>query len=173
MNNAENTIADQHAFSSRSSLSTKSTIPLAEAISRADNWRNLVVQIPAGNTSRAVITNNDFDVPKQRIFRAINININDVKDLIADHPQAKSIRLYLSLQDPDFPYQITGMLVPVDVNNRDMLTKKSVSQGLMGEEEILSSATDSTIYDFTQPCPALCDTKSPLFNSTNSLVSYI
>jgi hypothetical protein len=170
MNNVENTIAGQNEVSSRSSLLTKPTIPLAEAISRADNWRNLVVQIP---TTGAATTNNDFDVPKQRIFRAINININDVKDLITDQPNAKSIRLYLSLQDPDFPYQITGMLVPVDVNNRDMLTKKSVSQGLMGEEDILISAADSTIYDFTQPCPALCDTKSPLFNSTNSLVSYI
>lgn len=167
MNNIESTTSGQSAVSSRSSLSDKPRIPLAEAVSRAENWRNLVVNLPAESTSESI------DVSKQRIFRAININITDVKDLMEDHPQAKSIRLYLSLQDPDYPYQITGMLVPVDANNHDMLTKKSVSEGLMSEGEIVNSASDSTIYDFTQPCPALCDTASPLFNSTNSLENYI
>lgn len=173
MNNIESTTSGQSAVSSRSSLSDKPRIPLAEAVSRAENWRNLVVNLPAENTSNASGTNNGIDVSKQRIFRAININITDVKDLMEDHPQAKSIRLYLSLQDPDYPYQITGMLVPVDANNHDMLTKKSVSEGLISEGEIVNSASESTIYDFTQPCPALCDTASPLFNSTNSLENYI
>jgi hypothetical protein len=173
MNNVESTTSDQSAISSRSSLSNKPRIPLAEAVSRAENWRNLVVKMPAESTSNVPGATNGIDVSKQRIFRAININIADVKDLMQDHPQAKSIRLYLSLQDPAFPYQITGMLVPVDANNHDMLTKKSVSEGLMNESEIVNSASDSTIYDFTQPCPALCDTSSPLFNSTNSLENYI
>jgi hypothetical protein len=163
MNNVESTTSDQSAISSRSSLSNKPRIPLAEAVSRAENWRNLVVKMPAGSTSNVLGATNGTDVSKQRIFRAININIADVK----------SIRLYLSLQDPAFPYQITGMLVPVDANNHDMLTKKSVSEGLMNEGEIVNSASASTIYDFTQPCPALCDTSSPLFNSTNSLENYI
>lgn len=171
MNNTENSIADQSIVNV--GVSNKPRIPLAEAMARATNWRNLVVNIPTGNTVQAAGVDKQLDVPKQRIFRAINININDVKDLMEDHPHAKSIRLYLSLQDPDFPYQITGMLVPVDANNRDMLTQKNVSAGLMDEHEILNSVSASSIYDFTQPCPSLCDTKSPLFNTTNSLDSYI
>jgi hypothetical protein len=167
MSNLENNAADNAV--EKTLASTKPRIPLAEAISRAENWRTLVGNIPAGNSSNAI----NSTVPAQRIFRAISINITDVKDLMEDHPNAKSIRLYLSIQNPDFPYQITGMLVPVDANNHDMLTMQTVSNGSSDENEILTSAAASTIYDFTQPCPSLCDTQSPLFNSANSIEGYI
>jgi hypothetical protein len=166
MNNMETTI-DQSPLNEGLTLSNKPRIPLDEAIARADNWRSLVVQLPGANASADFNTCVGLDVPKQRIFRAININIADVKDLLADQPNAKSIRLYLSLQHPEFPYQITGMLVPVDSNNRDMLTKK------LSTDDIASSATASTIYDFTTPCPSLCDTQSPLYNSSNSVENYM
>lgn len=171
MNNIETTI-DQSPLNKELTLSNKPRIPLDEAIARADNWRSLVVQIPGANASADFNTCVGLDVPKQRIFRAININIADVKDLLADQPKAKSIRLYLSLQDPEFPYQITGMLVPVDANNRDMLTKK-LSDDNGDLSGVLSSAEASTIYDFTKPCPSICDTQSPLFNSSNSVENYI
>ncbi|GAA3982105.1 hypothetical protein [Mucilaginibacter dorajii] len=172
MNNFENTISPNSA-SQELTLSNKPRIPLEEAMARAENWRSLVVQIPGGNAAADFNTCIGLDVPKQRIFRAININIADVKDLLADQPKAKAIRLYLSLQDPEFPYQITGMLVPVDANNRDMLTKKISADDTSSVSGILSNATASTIYDFTQPCPSLCDTSSPLFNSDNSVENYI
>ena len=173
MSNVETSLGNQASIKSRSPFSKQPTIPVAEAISRAENWRNLVSNIPATSTPEGPKTSNGLDISRQRIFRAINIRIADVQDLMEDHPDAKSIRLYLSLQDPDFPYQITGMLVPVDANNRDMLTKKSVSDGTMSQEDILNNAASSTVYDFTQPCPSMCDTASPLFNSTNSLEKYI
>jgi hypothetical protein len=171
MNNIETTI-DQSPLNKELTLSNKPRIPLDEAIARADNWRSLVVQLPGANASADFNTCIGLDVPQQRIFRAININIADVKDLLADQPKAKSIRLYLSLQDPEFPYQITGMLVPVDGNNRDMLTKKLATDGTGGLSDLLNAAA-STIYDFTHPCPSICDTQSPLFNSANSKENYI
>ncbi len=168
MNNFENTISS-NAPDQELTLSNKPRIPLDEAMTRAENWRSMVVQLPGGNAAADFNTCVGLDVPAQRIFRAININIADVKALLSDQPKAKSIRLYLSLQDPEFPYHITGMLVPVDANNRDMLTKKvSVDDG-----DILGSATTSTIYDFTTPCPSLFDTHSPLYNSSNSVENYM
>jgi hypothetical protein len=169
MSTNENSIADTAPVINKELASNKPRIPLAEAINRASNWRDMIGQIPVGDSANPL----KKSMPSQRIFRAISINITDVKDLLEDHPDAKAIRLYLSLQNPDFPYQITGMLVPVDVNNHDMLTKKTVSNGTMDVEEILKSADSSTIYDFTQPCPSLCDTASPMFNTTNSIQNYI
>ena len=48
------------------------------------------------------------------------------------------------------------MLVPVDVNNLDVLSIQV--PGISGSDE-----TQSSIYDFTSPCPQLCDIDSPLF----------
>ncbi|MGZ3765087.1 MAG: hypothetical protein ACXVB0_00165 [Mucilaginibacter sp.] len=165
-----NNINDSHSAVINGTLTaTKPKIPLGEAITRAANWRSLVTNLPSGNNS----VSNDGNyklIPPQCIFRAININLEDIKQLRADHPNARSIRLYLSISDTNYPYRITGMLVPVDVNNTDMLTMPG--QGLT-KEEILASSTASTIYDFTLPCPTVCDTQSPLFNGTNSPDPYI
>jgi hypothetical protein len=145
------------------------TISLGEAIKRAEYWRKQVSSLPSGNTVSGVI--DPPLIPLQLIFRAININMSDIDWLREQHPKTNSIRLYLSVPNPDFPLQICGMLVPVDAQNQDMLTH-DIPVGTT-DEDILNSTTTSTIYDFTQPCPTMCNTQSPLFNSSNSVIPYL
>jgi len=152
------------------SILDRTRITLKEAIRRATFWRELLVSIPGENGGSDQIS--APLIPTQRIFRAININMNDIDQLKKDHPEARSIRLYMSLPDPKYPYNICGMLVPVDENNNDMLTTSSDGESL-SQEEILNSTSRSTIYDFTTPCPNLCDTQSPLFKAANSIEPYI
>jgi hypothetical protein len=76
------------------------------------------------------------------------------------------VRLYMSLPDADSPYQICGMLVPVDAQNQDMLTL--ASDGTISRDDMMNSTAASTVYDFTQPCPTTCNAQSPLYNADNS-----
>lgn len=165
MNSIENSNFGSH-YKNRSLFIENTKISLEEAIQRAENWRNMVINLPAANSN----DNNHKLVPPQCLFRAININFEDIDQLKTDHPNASSIRLYLSISDTNRPFRICGMLVPVDINNNDMLT---AAENDMSKEEIMTSASASTIYDFTLPCPTVCDTKSPLFNGTNSPDPYI
>lgn len=151
------------------------TIPLSVAIARADSWRKMITSLPEG-ANKLPYTNAACDsvaplIPSQLIFRAININMRDIDLLKQEHPEATSVRLYMSIPDPDFPFQICGMLVPVDAQNNDLLTR--VSDANTSKEDMLNKEIYSTVYDFTQPCPTLCNTESPLFDSFNSVEPYL
>jgi len=153
---------------------TPPTIPLSVAIDRATSWRKMITSLPA--ESKLPQTNAAGDsvgplIPAQLIFRAININMRDIDLLKQEHPDASSVRLYMSIPDPDFPLQICGMLVPVDAQNNDMLTRSSDAN--ISREDMLQNEAYSTVYDFTQPCPTLCNTTSPLFDSLNSVEPYL
>ncbi|HEY0271805.1 MAG TPA: hypothetical protein VGC22_01415 [Chitinophaga sp.] len=143
------------------------TIPVGEAIERAYQWRQLVESIHTGPSGSA----HNAPVPSQCIFRAIHIDMDDITYLREQHPDAKSIRIYLSIADPSLPLQITGMLVPVSYNNRDMLYKQDPDG--RPESELRLDAAVSTVYDFTQPCPTLCDPSSPLFRGDNDAKAYL
>ncbi|SEV91700.1 hypothetical protein SAMN05428988_0424 [Chitinophaga sp. YR573] len=145
---------------------TPPTIPLDEAIKRAATWRDQVSKLSSDDSRSETPL-----LPPQLIFRAININMSDIDWLKRQHPDAKSVRLYLSIPDPAFPLQICGMLVPVDAQNQDILTQNIDKNASM--EEILKSVVTSTIYDFTQPCPTMCNTPSPLFSDTNNIDPYL
>lgn len=153
---------------------TPPTIPLSVAIERATSWRKMITSLP--EESKLPQTNAACDsvgplIPSQLIFRAININMRDIDLLKQEHPDASSVRLYMSIPDPDFPFQICGMLVPVDAQNNDMLTRPGDANTT--KEEMLKNKQYSTVYDFTQPCPTLCNTMSPLFDSLNSVEPYL
>ena len=60
------------------------------------------------------------------------------------------------MSDPTDISTLKLVLVPVDVNNLDVLSIQV--PGISGSDE-----TQSSIYDFTSPCPQLCDIDSPLF----------
>lgn len=148
----------------------RTRIPLTVATERAKAWRELLGSVPVSGVNGEASVPAKPLVPPQRIFRAININMDDIKQLIEDQPDAKSVRVYLSLPNPAYPYQICGLIVPVDQNNNDMLFIEG--HGLSKEEAIKTSKI-STIYDFTTPCPNLCDTDSPLFNELNDPEGYL
>jgi hypothetical protein len=88
-------------------------------------------------------------------IRAFNIPMEDITSL-ADFSKCPSVRAYLGMSDPTDISTIKLVLVPVDENNDDILSIQV--PGLSG-----SDVTQSSIYDFSTPCPQLCDINSPLF----------
>lgn len=169
-----NTIQPLKATQTTVTADVPPTIPLNVAIARASSWRNMITSIP--DESKLPYTNAACDsvaplIPSQLIFRAININMRDIDLLKQEHPNASSVRLYMSIPDPDFPFQICGMLVPVDSQNNEMLTRAGDAN--TSRDDLLNKEEYSTVYDFTQPCPTLCSTMSPLFDSLNSVEPYL
>jgi hypothetical protein len=142
-------------------------ISLQDAKQRATNWRDLVANLPSIDNKDGEATS--AFLPDKKIFRAININMADVDSMRSSNPSATSFRVYLSIPYPASPFHICGMLVPVDVNNKDILT----APNYIGTDIDGFDPGTSTIYDFTQPCPNICDTVSPLFNDDNSITPYI
>ena len=117
-------------------LDPKDTIPLSEAIDITTNWRNFISKYePDG------------------YIRAFYIPIEDIMGLAKFHSEAVAVRAYLGLPKPGDVTDIKLALVPVDMKNNDIL---SVPSAITGEEQ-------SSIYDFTSPCPQACDIQSPLF----------
>lgn len=148
---------------------TAPTISLNEAIKRTTEWRKMVSSLWVQGDGTAGVPAKP--IPSELIFRAINISMNDIDWLKKQHPDASSIRVYLGIQDPNSPLQIDGILVPVDAQNKDMLTLASKAN--VSEHDMLNDPANSTIYDVTQPCPTLCNTCCPLFDASNSVGDYL
>lgn len=125
------------------------TIPLNDAISRVQRFRDQLVK----------------QVPEANIPRAILIPINDLLAIVERHStidaegniicSLKGVRAYFAvkLTDQDLPDDVTALIVPVDQQGNDIVTDPA---GLQGTD-------DTEIYDFTKPCPDVCDPDSPLF----------
>lgn len=88
---------------------------------------------------------------KDNLLRGFFIPIEDVKR-IAEMHNVEGMRGYFCLKTPGDFSSISFLVVPVADDGKDIITKHSA------EEE-----GDSTIYDFTRPCPEFCDTTSPLY----------
>jgi hypothetical protein len=134
------------------------TIPLVEAMARTEAWRAFVSSLPGEGTNTNLVS-------PEYLFRAIHIDMADIDWLRKEHPEAQCIRVYMSIPDPAFPSKICGLLVPVDNQNRDMLTTPA--------DGIFSFVSKSSIYDVTQPCPTVCDVQSPMFDALNSIEPYL
>ncbi len=128
------------------------TIPLNEAIARVTRFREKMVKSAA--------------IPESNIPRAILIPINDLLAIVQkyttvdDEGNVQSaltgIRTYFAIKatDQDLPDEVTALVVAVDKDGNDLINTK-VGLGDDGE--------GSEIYDFTAPCPDVCDPESPLF----------
>jgi hypothetical protein len=118
-------------------LSQPNTIGREMAISMTSKWRNYLGKATGEN------------------FRGFLIPFADIQDLMEIHKEANimGVRGYMSLADENNLSSLRFILVPVDSNGKDMLDMQ-----LEGDE------VQSTIYDFTQPCPAFCDMSSPLYS---------
>lgn len=118
---------------------SEDTIPEQEAIDITTNYRNYISKID----------------PQPNYIRAFNIPMIDIQELAAGFPKCPSIRAYLSMAVPGDISTLKIVLVPVDANNKDILSVPvEVSSALVDQ---------STIYDLTTPCPQICDIDSPLF----------
>jgi hypothetical protein len=91
--------------------------------------------------------------PSPDYIRAFNIPMADIASL-ADFTQCSSVRAYLGMSTPGDISTLKLVLVPVDRKNNDILSIP-----------IPDGSTQSSIYDFTSPCPTICDIQSPLFQS--------
>ncbi|MBS4063909.1 MAG: hypothetical protein KGZ74_05085 [Chitinophagaceae bacterium] len=111
-------------------------VPKDTAIQETENWRSILKPVMG-----------------DKVIRGFFIPIEDIT-AIANMHQVSGMRGYICLTDKNDFSSISFIVVPVDENNKDILTEKNG----VSEEEI------STIYDFTRPCPAFCDESSPLYS---------
>lgn len=113
------------------------TIGLEMAIEMTKNWRGFLEK-KMGDSFRG------FLIPFADIQNIMDIHKDE--DIIG-------VRGYMSLGDQNDPSTVRFIMVPVNSEGKDVL------QMPKGEED-----DSTTIYDFTQPCPAFCDTTSPLYS---------
>lgn len=89
--------------------------------------------------------------------RAFNIPIKDLQEVIKEK-KVDSVRGYLGVEEKivegEAVYIEKLIIVGVDANGKDMI---SSSNSLT-----LGDGDGDDIYDFTSPCPEVCDPKSPL-----------
>jgi len=114
---------------------SQDTIPEQKGIDVTTNWRDYISNLD----------------PAPNYIRAFNIPMVDITEL-AQFYKCDSVRAYLAMEVPGDITTLKIILVPVDPAGNDIL---NVPDG--------SGTMQSTIYDFTSPCPQLCDIDSPLF----------
>lgn len=90
--------------------------------------------------------------PTPDYIRAFNIPIEDITSL-SQIETGTSVRAYLGLAVPGDITSLQLVLVPVDKNNKDILSIQAPD-----------GTAQSSIYDLTTPCPQNCDIDSPLFS---------
>lgn len=86
--------------------------------------------------------------------KAFNIKREDIDQLYLLMPHDGSCRAYLGVDESVVPNVPKLLLVPVDADNNDILH-------IEGTDEDDSSG-QSTIFDFTTPCPSMCAPSSVL-----------
>jgi len=115
------------------------TISLEEGIAITTNWRNFMENLRAS----------------PNYIRAFFIPIDDIKYLLqlTEKFGGQGVRAYIGLGKADDPTSAKLAIVPTEgpEPGADIL-------------DIPNDNLESTIFDFTQPCPQACDFKSPLFN---------
>jgi hypothetical protein len=112
-------------------------VPVAVAIEMTANWRQYLAQ-----------SGQKFDK------KAFLIPISDLKEILENNPGAEGARAYIALKDAADPSTATLLLVPV-VDGKDVVY-------VNGGEGDPNSDDDSSIYDYTKPCPPYCPDDSPL-----------
>jgi hypothetical protein len=112
------------------------TITLEQGVDFTTNWRNYMEAQGGG----------DF-------IQAFYIPLDDIMNLsaITQQYQGQGVRAYIGLEKANDPSTAKLVLVPT-------------SGPEPGADVLQTPETgDSTIFDFTSPCPSACDVGSPLF----------
>ncbi len=113
------------------------TITLTDGVALTTNWRDYITKLD----------------PNPNYIHAFNIPMSDINSL-SKFTKCPSVRAYLAMTVPGDVSTLKIILVPVDVNNKDVTSIPSATE---------ADAEASTIFDFTSPCPKTCDIDSPLF----------
>jgi len=93
---------------------------------------------------------------------AFNIPKKDLSEVLAEDGVA-SIRAYIGVEKKTDAngkptYEEKLMIVGVDINNKDIIATVPGPDGSL----ISDPEGEGDIYDFTRPCPTLCDPESPI-----------
>ncbi|TKC08373.1 hypothetical protein FA048_14555 [Pedobacter polaris] len=124
------------------------TIPLNAAIARVTRFRDQMKgQIPDTNIPRAIL------IPISDLM-AIVEKYSSLDDDGNITNSLQGVRAYFAvkLTDQQLDDDVTALIVAVDKEGKDLIPTSDELQG-----------GDSEIYDFTKPCPDVCDPESPLF----------
>lgn len=128
----------------------KNTISEQDAIDRTLAWRTFIRKnIPGENNSEI-------------IPRAVYISMDDIKALYDKHKDhAVAVRAYFTYCEQTLETdtsvmipEVSVLLVPVNHKDEDMLSP-----------DLSLGAGKSSVYDFTKPCPDMCDKQSPLYSN--------
>jgi sugar/nucleoside kinase (ribokinase family) len=111
------------------------TIPVAEAKEQTANWT-------------AYLEGSDL------ITKAFLFSMDTFTNLIERNTTADGIRVYLALKTAGDPTSMTALLVPTFGGN-DLLTLPKAAPAEELEDD--DDDDDSNIYNYSTPCPPLCD----------------
>jgi hypothetical protein len=127
------------------------TIPLDVAVVRVTRWLNTIAAMP------------EFKGKPDSIPRAIYISFDDIEALKAEYPETdlKGIRMYFGLAgegnpEPPGVKDIHGLIVPVF----DAAPYRKHADLVINDP---TNPNATSIYDFTAPCPVVCDFQSELY----------
>jgi len=127
-------------------------IDLQQAIQLTKNWRVFYAD------SRSIPDPND-----QQVFRGFTISLDTMRSLVefADrNPQINSVRVYLAKNTSTVTNDdIHILLTPAHTDALDHAAN----------QDILTIDGESSVMDFTTPCPPTCDINSVLFADNNPL----
>ena len=88
--------------------------------------------------------------------RAFNIPLIDLQEVIKEEG-VTSVRGYIGVEEKivegEVVFEEKLMIVGVDANGKDMISSI---------DGVSLSSDSNDIFDFTTPCPTVCDTESPL-----------
>jgi hypothetical protein len=119
------------------------TISEPTAVAWTTNWRNYISNID----------------PNPNYIKAFNVPMEDILELANNFGQTStSVRAYLAMESPGEISTLKIILVPIDSKGNDILSVP------VGSTESIAAAQQSSIFDFTSPCPNTCDVDSPLFS---------
>jgi len=131
---------------------TKVIISVPEAIKKTTNWRNFM----ADKTAEA---------DAKKVPKAVYISKQDIiemgKQCEADDSIA-GVRAYFTLSSEaaeDIKNEVTFVMVLVRVSDK----KPYGDDVLYMPDSDGSDTRNSNVYDYTIPCPDICDWESPLF----------
>ncbi len=96
-------------------------------------------------------------VPPLEVFRGFRIPILDITQLAAQS-EAVAVRAYMGMANPTDSSTVTLLLVPVVLDEAGNEVDKIINTVPGGQPQYF-------IYDFTQPCPSVCDVTSPLYGT--------
>jgi len=136
-----------------------SSVPVKTALNKITNWKEAF---------RRVVSKEKGSIP-DFIPQAVFIPIPDIKALADKYSdkyglKVAGVRAYFALDTPFFENKIRLMLVPV-VETTTNYVPAYRDLIVVHEVQAPVELVETSIYDFTKPCPDFCDTESILYNA--------